>query len=105
MQLYPLWTAISRLQRAFSMSGSIALSKSLDKLVTSDPERAAKVLEASSPRAASLIPNDETPELGKDDDVDGWIRDLELLAGGAGLERQPSWTSVTLDRKTLRQAP
>jgi hypothetical protein len=105
VQLYPLWTAISRLQRAFSMGGSIALSRAVDNLVTSDPERAAKVVEASSPREASLILNDEIPELGTDDDVDGWIRDLELLAGGAGIGRQPSWTSVTLDRKTLRQAP
>ena len=85
MQSYPLlkvedpnclldadWTAIGRLQRAYSLGGSISLSKALDKLVTSDPDRAARVLEAlSSPELAPRDTYDDMPEL---------LRDLEMLA-------------------------
>ena len=94
MQFYPLlkvedptgltdadWTAISRLQRAYSMGGSIALSKALDKLVTSDPNRAAKVLEALSPDGDCLVPQDDIPDLGPGGDMEVWIRELEALAG------------------------
>jgi hypothetical protein len=94
MQSYPLlkvedpnclldadWTAIGRLQRAYSLGGSISLSKALDKLVTSDPDRAARVLEALSPDGASVVPQDDFPDLGPGGDIDVWIRELETLAG------------------------
>jgi hypothetical protein len=94
MQSYPLlkvenpcgltdadWTAISRLQRAYSIGGSISLSKALDKLVTSDPDRAARVLDALSPDGARIVPLDDIPELGPGGDIEVWIRELETLAG------------------------
>jgi hypothetical protein len=94
MQSYPLlkvedpnclidadWTAISRLQRAYSLGGSISLWKAIDKLVTSNPDRAARVMEALSPDGASVLPEDDIPDLGPGGDIDVWIRELETLAG------------------------
>jgi hypothetical protein len=75
------WTAISRLQRAYSMGGSISLSKTLDKLVTSDPDCAARVLEALSPDGACVVPEDDIPEFGPGGDIEVWIHELETLAG------------------------
>ena len=75
------WTAISRLQRAYSMGGSISLWKAFDKLVTSDPDCAARVMEALSPDGACVVPEDDMPELGPGGDIEVWIRELETLAG------------------------
>ena len=111
MQSYPLlkiedpngltdadWTAISRLQRAYSMGGSISLSKTLDKLVTSDPACAARVLEALSPDGACVVPEDDIPESGPGGDIEVWIHELETLAG----DRAASLVSGSNVRITLR---
>lgn len=73
------WATIDGLRRAYSSGGNASLSKALDELVTSDPERAANVLEALSPPEARLAPEDI--EDVADDDFLALIRKLEILAG------------------------
>jgi len=115
MQSYPLlkvkdpngltdadWTAINGLQRAYSTGGSISLSKALDQLATSDPDCAARVLEALSPNGAGAGPHDDVPKASPAGDIEVWMHELQMLAGGADFGRQPS---CTLGPKTLRQGP
>jgi hypothetical protein len=94
------WETVRELQRVHSLGGCTALSKALDELVTSDPERAARVLEALTPRED--VPQGETAEPASGGDIDLWIRDLEALAGGVDVGRQPSWASLAVARKTAR---
>ena len=71
------WDEIGKLQRAYSSGGAEALSDALDRLVTADPDRAAKVLDALTPRDPTMVPQDE---LG-DDEMEELIRQLGVLAG------------------------
>jgi hypothetical protein len=57
------------------------LPPTLDKLVTSDPDRAARVLDALVPEGAHVVPQDDIPELGPGGQIDVSIRELEALAG------------------------
>src|SRR5262245_57453409 len=74
------WAIIDKLQSAHSFGGNAYLSKVLDELVTTDPDRAAKVLEALSPPETGLVPED-TIEGVAEDDFPELIRKLEILAG------------------------
>jgi hypothetical protein len=69
------WDEISKLQHAYSSGGTESLADALDRLATSDPERAAKVLDALTPREPTMVPQDERDEMVE------LIQQLDVLAG------------------------
>jgi hypothetical protein len=71
------WEEISKLQRAYSSGGTESLADALDRLTTCDPDRAAKVLDALTPREPTAVPHDEL----EGGELEELIRQLEVLAG------------------------
>jgi len=61
------WDEIDKLQRVYLSGGTDSLAEALDTLVTSDPERAARVLDALTPNEPTMVPQ---TDIGDDEMAD-----------------------------------